>query len=184
MTLPASIRVNVTAPFPARVKGASFIQVAKANGIWTIQPNYTVLAPSVGLSPTQILAVYDTVAKTWSTINALSLVSVLSIYREVAGGGTIDVLPSDLTIIVTGSPSSPTTIQLPNSATRGGAPVSVKDFTRIASTQNINFAPASGELIDGYDAADSITNGVATIAIDLGDKTLWPLTSGGWYAKS
>jgi hypothetical protein len=184
MTLPASIRVNVRSPFPSRVQGASFIQVAKANGIWTLSPNYTLLAPSVGLDGTQILAVYDTVAKTWSTISALSLLAAQSIYREVAGGVTINVQPSDVSLLITGTPGSPTTIQLPNSATRGGLPVYVKDLTYLAATQNINFAPAVGETFDGFSASAAITNGVAVISIDGGDKTMFPLTSGGWFVKS
>lgn len=184
MSLPAFIRVNVRTPFPSRVQGAAFIQISKANGIWTITPNYTILAPSVGLSGTQVIALYDTVSKTWSYTSALSLLSVESIYRTAPGGSTITVLPSDVTILITGSPSSPTTIQLPNAATRGGAPVSVKDLTYLANTQNINFAPSLGETLDGFSAAAAITNGVASIAIDGGSKTFYPLVSGGWFTKS
>lgn len=181
MTLPANIRINVRAPFPSRVKGGAFIQVSKANGIFTISPNYEILAPSVGISGTQILALQDLVTGAWSYINALSLIALNSIYRSSAGGGTITARSTDVTILVTGSPSSATTIQLPSSATRGGAPVSVKDLTYNASGHNINFAPALGETIDGFSAAAAITNGAAVISIDGGLKTLYPLVSGGWY---
>lgn len=36
MTLPANIRVNLSAPFPAFVRGGSGIGVTKTNGVWTI----------------------------------------------------------------------------------------------------------------------------------------------------
>lgn len=36
MTLPASIRVNVRAPFPSNVRGVGGISINKKGGIWTI----------------------------------------------------------------------------------------------------------------------------------------------------
>ena len=49
MALPASVRVNAQFPFPALVQGAGGISVAKAGGIWTIQPNFSALAQIVSL---------------------------------------------------------------------------------------------------------------------------------------
>lgn len=43
MTLPASIRVNVSVPFPTRVVGAGGIAVTRSNGVYTIQPNFGAL---------------------------------------------------------------------------------------------------------------------------------------------
>lgn len=40
MTLPANIRVNTSAPFPATVKGSGAIGVGKVGGVWTIFLNY------------------------------------------------------------------------------------------------------------------------------------------------
>ena len=182
MSLPANIRVNVRAPFPTRVQGAAFIQVTKANGIWTINPNYTSLAPSVGLAGTQIVALFDTVSKTWSYISALSLLAATDIYRIVTTAGTVTILPTDVTILLNKSPSGASSIQLPNSATRGGAPITVKDMTGDANTNVITFVPASGETIDGLSASAAAANGVALIDRDYGSKTLYPLQSGGWYA--
>ena len=65
-TLPADIRVNVRAPFPSQVQGAAFVQVSKANGLWTVAPNYQLLAEALGITATQILALYDTAAGLWS----------------------------------------------------------------------------------------------------------------------
>jgi hypothetical protein len=184
MSLPASIRVGVRAPFPSRVSGSGFLQILKSNGIWSIIPNFRVLAPSVGLTGTQIIALQDSVTGLFSSISPLALLSEQSVYREVAGGATIAVLSSDLSLLITGTPGAPTIIQLPNSGTRGGAPVYVKDLTYLASTQNIQFAPALGETLDGFTASQAITNGVGVISIDGGDLTACPLTSGGWFMKS
>lgn len=73
MTLPANIRVIVRVPFPALVQGASFITVAKANGIWTLKPNYQVLAPAAGITSTQLLATYDSASGVWNTVTPAQL---------------------------------------------------------------------------------------------------------------
>lgn len=47
MTLPANIRVNLGAPFPATVKGGGLVAVQKANGIWTVSLNFNALLPGL-----------------------------------------------------------------------------------------------------------------------------------------
>lgn len=182
MTLPASIRVNVRVPFPALVKGNAFITVTKANGVWTLTPNYAILNPSPGLTATQIVALYDTLAKSWSYVTAQQLAAAASaVYRVVTAAGSITVLSADAVLLMNKSPSGASTINLPNSSTRGGLPITVKDLTGDANSNNITFAPASGETIDGFSASDAAANGVAVIDVNYGKKTLYPLTSGGWY---
>lgn len=44
MTLPANIRVNTSASFPATVKGGGAIAIAKNAGIWTVSLNLAALA--------------------------------------------------------------------------------------------------------------------------------------------
>ena len=67
MTLPTTIRVNVRVPFPTSVTGTAFMQVIKANGVWTVTPNYTLLAPSPPtLTATQSVALQDTATGIWT----------------------------------------------------------------------------------------------------------------------
>ena len=181
MTLPANIRVNVRAPFPTQVRGAAFVGVQKANGVWTISPNYRQLAPAAGISGTQIIALQDINTGIWSYVSALSLAAATIIYREVTTPGTVNIIPTDSTILLNKTTSGSSTINLPNSATRGGLPVTVKDLTGDANTNNITFAPALGETIDGLSAAAAAANGLAVIDTDYGSKTLYPLQAGGWY---
>lgn len=47
MSVPANIRVNIGAPFPALVKGAGVVALTKRNGMWTVSLNYAVL----GITP-------------------------------------------------------------------------------------------------------------------------------------
>lgn len=87
MTLPANIRVNVRVPFPALVQGAAFITVAKANGIWTIKPNYQLLAAAPSITATQLVAVYDSASGVWNTVTPAQLGS--------GGGGGGDLLAAN-----------------------------------------------------------------------------------------
>jgi hypothetical protein len=181
LTLPANIRVNVRVPFPALVSGTAFLTVEKANGIWTITPNYQILAPSLGVSPTQILALFDTATGAWSYLGATQLAALLSSYRTVTATGAITVSPSDVVILMQKTLSGASTLQLPTSASRGGVPLKIKDLTGDANTNHITIVPAFGETIDGFSATAAAANGVGVIDIDLGVKILNPLLNGGWY---
>jgi len=182
MTLPANIRVNVRAPFPTQVKGSAFVGVSKANGIWSIVPNYLSLAPDVIVTPTQVLALQDSITGAWSYITAAGLVSAaLSTYRIITAAGTVNVLSTDVILLLEKSPSGPSTINLPASATRQGTPVIIKDLTGDANTNNNTIVPSGSETIDGFSASAAAANGVAVMSVDYGSMTLYPLTSGGWY---
>lgn len=182
MTFPVSIRVNVRAPFPTQVKGAAFIGVNKANGVWTIAPDYLTLAPNIGVPPTQVLALQDSLTGAFSQVGAAVFVaSALSPYRIITTPGTQNVLTTDVVLLFEKTTSGASTVNLPTSATRQGAPVILKDLTGDANTNSITIVPAAGETIDGFSASASAANGVAVLNIDYGAIQLNPLTSGGWY---
>jgi hypothetical protein len=182
VTLPVSIRVNVRAPFPTQVKGSAFISVLKANGVWTIAPDYLTIAPNIGVTPTQVLVVQDSITGAFSQIGASALVSSAgSPFRIITTPGAASVLSTDVVLLFDKTTSGASTLSLPASAIRQGAVVVVKDLTGDANTNNITIVPASGETIDGFSAAASAANGVAVISIDHGFKRFYPLTSGGWY---
>ena len=75
MSLPPNIRINVRVPFPTYVQGVAFIGVNKANGIWSIVPDYRRLAPTIGIAPTQMVALQDSITGVWSTVPASTLIS-------------------------------------------------------------------------------------------------------------
>jgi hypothetical protein len=182
MTLPVSIRVNVRAPFPTQVKGSAFISVNKANGVWTIAPNYLSLAPNIGVLPTQVLALQDSLTKAFSQVGASVFVaSALSSYRVITTPGAVNVLPTDVVLLFEKTTSGASTINLPTAATRQGAPVNIKDLTGDANTNNITLVPSGTETIDGFSASAAAANGVAVLSVDYGSIQLYPLTTGGWY---
>lgn len=184
MSLPANILVVVGAPFPARVQGAGFIALSKANGIWTIRPDYTVLAPLLTLAelPSSLIAIYDPATGQFNSITAAQLGgSGSSIYRMVTAAGDVAITGNDFVILMNKTVPAATNINLPASIGRNGVPVTVKDYGGIALANPITFVVAAGETIDGFTQTQANTNGVSKISTNYGKKTLFPLTSGGWY---
>lgn len=104
-----------------------------------------------------------------------------SSYRPITTPGSVTVQPTDTILLFNKSTSGVSSILLPQSSTRNGLPLFAKDLTYDANTNNITWVPASGETLDGFSAAASITNGIALIAINGGFKKFYPLLSGGWY---
>jgi hypothetical protein len=185
MTLPANIRINVGSPFPSQVVGAAYITVAKANGLWTITPNYSLLVALASVANPAIkeVVIYDPTTGIYNTItlSQLSVIALSGTYRMVTIAGDVSIVTSDTTILLDKTVGAATNIDLPTSLSRAGVPVTVKDYKGDANINNITFVPAAGETIDGFSAAAAAANGLALINIALGKKTLYPLTSGGWY---
>jgi hypothetical protein len=163
------------------VKGTAFITVAKANGVWTITPNYLLLTQNTGVTPTQVLALQDTLTGIWTYVPAGDFTSLAASYRLITAAGAVSVLASDDILLFQKSPSGASTINLPTSATRAGSPVIIKDLTGDAHTNNLTVVPFTGETIDGFSASAAAANGTAVISVDYGFKSFYPLTSGGWY---
>lgn len=136
-----------------------------------------------GLTDTDVQDALQTIQSEIATIqaNISEILAITTNYRIVTASGDVTVLSADNTIIMNKTVGAATNINLPTSASRQGIPVTVKDLKQDANTNNITFVPASGETIDGFSATAAATNGVAVISIENGSKTLYPLTSGGWY---
>lgn len=81
MTLPANIRVNISAPFPARVTAAGMVQITKSNGVWNVSISYEGLQPLPLSSPLSgvIVAVYDATTEAFWQVGLSTLLT---------GGGT------------------------------------------------------------------------------------------------
>lgn len=107
MTLPANIRVNVSAPFPSLVLGTGGINVVKVNGVWTISPDFAALSVITSLAdPTsKEVWVFDPVTGVY---NVMTLAVLVSLFAGTVGTGLLDfgAFPgaSDATLTVTGLP--------------------------------------------------------------------------------
>lgn len=177
-SLPYNLRVNVAVPFPALVAGAAGIKVIKTNGIWTIQPDFSTLAPQVPAQaqyPTTFLEIWNSQTGVYSTVSFSTLMGVANalVYTIVTAAGTYNVSLTDTVVLINKTVSAPNTVQLPASATRLGAPVFVKDLKGDASANIITVAAFGAELIDGLASMP--------INSDYGGLKFWPLLTGGWF---
>lgn len=74
MALPATIRVNIAAPFPAQVQGAGGIKVTKANGKFTVSPDFAALASIGAVTPaSKQVWVFDPATGIYNTMTLASV---------------------------------------------------------------------------------------------------------------
>jgi hypothetical protein len=164
MTLPANIRTNMSAPFPATVKGGGAVTVSKANGIWTVQLNYGLLALQqalVGDPANSYVLVWNALTGVY-TVVPMSAVSGSKVVKQLASAASpYTVLPTDEVLLIE---NVPFTVNV-DWSTRTKA-LRVVDASGAASVGSpITITPAAGQtqlasvnysyLIDG--AGGSIT---------------------------
>jgi hypothetical protein len=176
MTLPANIRVNLTAPFPALVQGIGPISVAKANGIWTIGLGVTQLivqVPPAGNFPTDYLLVWDSVAKTFFTASLSSLISGNRVQRSITTGPVVVTSTDQILNLNLGSSL---VITLPHFALRSGLPITFKDVGRQATAFPQTIAAAAGETIDSLASIPLNTNAQSITLMPANDSV-----NTGWF---
>src|SRR6516165_8728349 len=119
MTLPANIRVNVGAPFPAVVRGSGPIAISRANGIWTIgmalPSAFTIQVPNASALPTDYVMVYDSVTGAWV---AVSLATLMVPTQRAVTTTPVSIQPTDQTLHLNLTTSS--NIILPPYLSRAG----------------------------------------------------------------
>jgi hypothetical protein len=155
MTLPANIRVNIGAPFPATVKGSGPVAISKQNGIWTVGfqiANLGIIPP--GTDPTTLVAlVWNSVTATFQQATVSSLVAAAVKPTPIsAANSPYSVQPSD-TFLYVDTSFGPVEIDMPAAASRNGSMLSIKDVTGHGAANNITVKPVGGgapETIDGY----------------------------------
>jgi hypothetical protein len=144
MSLPANIRVNVGAPFPATVKGLGAIAVSKANGIWTIFLNYLGFG-TAGTVPDPA----NTYTLVWNiltgvfTLIPISAVSGTKVVKTITAAGPYAALPSDEVLIIKQTVGAAFTVNVDWSAR--SKPLRVVDGKADASINNIKVTPAAGQ---------------------------------------
>ena len=178
MTLPANLRINVPAPFPATVKGTAGIGISRANGIWTVGLAYTqfgVQVPPAANYPTDYVLVWDSVAQTFFTV-PLSDLGGAGMQRSVTDfpvviNSTDQILHLNLT--TTG------TITLPPYQTRSGLPLVFKDVGLQAAANPVTINAASGEFIDRlFPSMPLSTNGQSIRLVPANDGV-----NTGWFSE-
>lgn len=152
MTLPANVRVNTPAPFPATVKGNGPVTIAKANGIWTVGFSITNLGQlGAGTDPTKVqLLVWDELSATFQQTTIAALTSTNSPATKINHTNSpYTPLASD-TFLLVDTTGGAVEIDLTLAADRNGVSLAIKDYKGDAATNNITIKPQAGETVDSY----------------------------------
>lgn len=143
MTLPANIRVNIGAPFPAQVKGApaGLVAIAKQNGIWTVSLNYGAVAqsPVIADPANTVILVYNTVTGVY-TIVPVAQASASKKIVTLNAAGPYPAQPADDVILVKFTPMAITVDWSLRSK-----PLRVVDAKGDSSANNITITPSVGQ---------------------------------------
>lgn len=144
MTLPASIRVNASFPFPSLVTGSGPIAVGKQNGIWTVSLNLNAVA-RVQTVPDPLNTyslVFDPITGVFSLLVIGAIVnSGKSVKTLVGAQSPYAPLPSDDVLLIN---AVPFTVNV--NWSQRVKPLRVVDITGNASVATpITITPAAGQ---------------------------------------
>ncbi|MDI1265587.1 MAG: hypothetical protein PS018_20260 [bacterium] len=149
MTLPANIRVNAAAPFPAQVKGAGLIVISKTNGVWTVQTNFAALAktPIVADPANTYVLAWNAITNAVSMVPISTIASAAKITKVLTGVGVYAspyaALPTDDVLIVKQAVGAPFTITVDWSQRVN--PLMIADGKGDAEVNKITVTPSVGQ---------------------------------------
>jgi hypothetical protein len=161
-SLPAAIRINTNAPFPAMVTGGSGIAVTKTNGIWSVNFNMNTLGTQIappGNYPNDYIVVYDAATNTTFKMPLSGLTNLATGARTQRSvtASPIVIAANDqiLNINVT---SGTVACTLPTAASRSGVSLLFKDIGGQFGAHALTITPQVGETIDGLASLALSTN--------------------------
>ncbi len=145
MTLPANIRVNLGAPFPALVKGSGPIAIAKQNGIWTVALNPAAL-PLLQAVPDPA----NTYALVWNALTgvfsnlALGVIPTAGkVVKTLVNPGPYAALPTDDVLIIKQIVGAAFVVTVDWSQRL--KPLRIVDGKGDAAANNITITPSAGQ---------------------------------------
>lgn len=142
--LPYNIRVNVNAPFPARVQGAAGVTVTKQNGTWTIALNYAAFQQSGTVADpinTYVL-VWNAITGVFSAVPISAIAAIRSV-KTLTAAGPYTALPADEVLIVNQTVGAAFTVNVDWS--QRSKPLRIVDGKGDAASHNITITPAAGQ---------------------------------------
>lgn len=175
MTLPASIRVNIGAPFPSLVKGSGLVAISKANGIWTVALNFAAVqkSPVVPDPANTYVLVWNALTGVY-TLVPMSNVSQQKITRILTGVAPFNspyaAQPSDDVLIVKQGAANPFAITVDWS--QRTTPLKIVSGDTVANFANITITPKAGQ------TQLTVVNGPVLIVNAGGSVVLTPLPDG------
>jgi hypothetical protein len=152
MAPPARIRINTQVPFPSQVTGSGPVTVTKQNGIWSVGLQVANLAQMpANTDPTKAqVLLWNVVLSTWQSTTLAIVAGTAIAPTSIAFGASPYTPVQGDSVLYVDTSGGPIVINLPLAGSRGGLPLTIKDTTGHAATNNITIKPAGAETIDGY----------------------------------
>lgn len=156
MTLPANIRVNLGAPFPATVRGAGPVAVSKQNGIWTVslQPFSNIGLMTPGTDPTTVLVLlYNIVTNTFAQTSLAAISGITAAAKTITSAMSPYAPTAADTFLLVDTTEGAVEIDLALAASRTGVELTIKDVAGNAAVNNITIKPQgapANETVDGF----------------------------------
>jgi len=181
MTIPflqaRTIKLRVSARFPANAFGRFGTNVAKVNGTYYIDLDYSRFVPITSIPGGDVPNLYVLM---WNKATGVYELAPISLVGQVyVQGATVvatttpyGVQQNDGAVVVKLTAPGPAVINLPQAVNHNG-PVHISDGALNASVNNITINPAGGETILG------LPNW--TLAGDGAGITLYPVAGVGWF---
>ena len=144
MALPANVRVNMSAPFPATVKGGGVLSVVKRNGVWTVALNYglaQVLQALLDQANTYVL-VWNIATGAYAT-TPISSILTSKVTKVITVAGPYAALPADEVLIIKQAVAAPFTVTVDWSQRTKA--LRVVDGKGDALVNNITITPSAGQ---------------------------------------
>lgn len=160
--------------WPARVEANNFLTVTKANGIITVDVDYTLLAEQPLVDPaTSLVAFLDQTDGIYKATNFQALLAAAaSVEQNITGAGPVTVLQNTSIVRVNQTVGAPITLNMVNSTLKNGA-VKIVDWKGDAGTNNITINMTGTDKFQG-----NLTSW--TIAADCASVVLTPIPGVGY----
>jgi len=145
MTLPANIRINASAPFPALVKGSGPIAISKQNGIWTValNPGAVALVQVVPDPANTYVLTWNALTGAFASLALGAVVNAGKVVKTLVAAGPYAALPTDDVLIVKQAVGAAFTVTVDWS--QRSKPLRVVDGKGDAAVNNITITPAAGQ---------------------------------------
>lgn len=160
--------------WPARVEADNFLTVTKANGIITLDVDYTLLAQASLVDPTTAMVAFlDQTDGIYKATNfAALLASASSLEQHITAAGPVDILDNTTIVRVDQAVGAAITLNMGDSSTKVGS-VKIVDWKGDAGTNNITI---------NCTGTDEFQGGLTswTIAGDCGSVVLSPSPGVGY----
>lgn len=164
----SAIRTKINAPFPARVLGDVFITITKANGTYTISPDYSPLFEPPSFDPSaEYVAVQNIATGEWNRLSIATLVNnTQATVRVVTEAGDIVVGAATQLLIMNRTVNqSPSNIILPASAQKVGK-VKIVDFKGNAGTYPHTITAQGSDTFQGGLTTWTLGGDGSSVALD------------------